>query len=114
MSDITVEPTKGILALRRKRMSKNYKFIGSDITIQKLTVGEVKAIQDKAKELEASKSEDDDGLEILELVIKSSVVDAEGLTRSDFEAWPMDELNLLSNAIMAYSGFSGSEKGKSD
>jgi hypothetical protein len=95
MSDVKIG---GLMGLLGKRVEKNVKFLGEDVKIRKLTVGEVKKIQELAKELEGK--EDSDGLDILELVIKSSIAGAEALTRENFEEWPMDELSKLSNAIM--------------
>ena len=100
----------GILALVGKRASKRVKFLGEDITIRKLTVAEVRAVQELAKELEGK--EDDNGIQMLELVIKSSVVGGDQLTTENFEEWPIDELATLSNDIMKYSGFNKDE-GKS-
>lgn len=109
MTDTTTAPT-GIMALLGKRMKKTVKFIGADVTIFKLTVAEVKDIQEKAKLLE---TDEDAGLDILRTVIRSAVEGGSALEDSHFEAWPMDELSKLSNEIMKFSGI-GADQGKSD
>jgi len=101
MTDTNTAPKTGILALVGKRMTKTYKFLGADVKISKLTVAEVKAIQEAAQAL---KEDENAGLDILRLVIRSAVEGAEHLTDDDFVGFPMDELSKLSNAIMEYSG----------
>lgn len=102
----------GIKGLVGKKMSKTVKFIGEDIKISKLSVGQVSDIQEKAKALNDAKAEDEkSGLELLKTVIRSSVEGAEELTDEDFLTFPMEELTKLSNEIMKFSGIDG-EKGK--
>lgn len=113
-SDTNVNPesNKTMNKLRElisKPVTKTTKFMGENIEIKKLTLGQVTDIQ----ELAAKGSEDDEksGLEVLKTVIRMSVSDAEDLSDQEFEAFPMDELANLSNAIMAFSGMAGG-KGK--
>ena len=100
--------SKGLKTLIGRKMTKPVKFMGEDITISKLSVSEVMAIQEKAKELE---SDDSAGFAILKLVITSATADASDLTDEDFQTFPMDELSKLSNEIMKFSGI-GQEAGK--
>jgi len=100
----------GIMALIGHRMTKNVKFIGTDVKIAKLTVAEVKIIQEKAKALE---TDEEAGLDILRTIIRASVEGGADLEDAHFENWPMDELSKLSNEIMKFSGI-GNDQGKSD
>lgn len=102
MSDI-----KGIKGLVGKKMTKPVKFMGSEVTISKLSVSEVIFIQEKAKSIAENESE---GFEVLKTVIRSAVEGAEDLTDEDFDGFPLDELSELSNTIMKFSGMG--EKGK--
>ena len=98
----------GIKSLVGKRMTRNVKFMGEDIKINKLSVAEVMDIQNKAKDL----SEDsEEGFEILKSVIRSAVEGGADLTDDDFSTFPMDELSRLSDEIMKFSGL-GKEQGK--
>lgn len=92
-----------------KRQPKVHKFCGEDVKIFKLSVAQVKEIQDLAKDLE--KSPEDGGLKILKCVIKNGVDGGADLTDEDFDGLPMEELSTLSNAVMKWSGFD-SDKGK--
>jgi hypothetical protein len=106
--------SKSIMATVDKTMTKDVPFNGSDVTINKLSVGKVKEIQAMAKEIEGRKDGDDEsGLDILQLVVRSGVEGGSDLTSSHFDAFPMDELSKLSNAIMKFSGI-GADQGKSE
>ena len=98
----------GIKGLVGKKMTKTVKFMGEDVKISKLSVLEVREIQDSAKAVE---TDDNAGFDVLKTVIKTAVEDAENLSDQDFEGFPMDELSKLSTEIMKFSGIGG-EAGK--
>jgi hypothetical protein len=94
-----------------KRMSKKERFMDFDVIIYKLSVAQVMAIQDQAKEIE-SMSEDEkekSGFGILITIMRSAVEGADELTDAEFEGFPMEELSLLSDKIMKFSGVNKSE-----
>lgn len=101
----------GFAALIGKRMQKKFKFCGEDVTISKLSVSEVKKIQELAKDMENKTDDDDSGFDVLKLIIKSAVEGAADISDTDFEQFPMDELSKLSSEIMKYSGI-GQDQGK--
>jgi hypothetical protein len=94
----------GIKNLIGRKMSREVKFMGENVTISKLSVSEVMEIQEKARKLEQEESA---GLDVLMTVIRSSVEGADELTDQDFESMPMDELAKLSGEIMKFSGIQG-------
>lgn len=95
----------GILALRGRKMTKPCNFLGEKVNIIKLATGQVKEIQELAKQLEADEAEQEEGgLKLLTTVIKMGVEEGEQLEESDFTAWPIDELRKLSEEIMKFSG----------
>lgn len=96
--------------LVKTRMSKNVKFMGQNIEINKLSVSEVLSIQERASEVSKSSNELE-GFEVLKEVIRYSVTDAKDLSDEDFNSFPMDELSNLSNEIMKFSGL-GQQEGK--
>lgn len=107
-----IERLSNMSALKKlvgKTVSKKIKFMNEEVTINKLTVAQVLAVQAKAKELEASS--DSNGLEVLKAVISASVEDGGDLTDEDYQEFPMDELSKLSQEIMKFSGF-GEQAGK--
>ena len=97
---------KSIKGLVGRLMSKNVKFIGEDIKINKLSVAQVLEIQILAKDIDQT---DEGGFNLLKQVIRLSVENASELTDEDFNAFPMDELSKLSNEIMKYSGIAGDQ-----
>ena len=102
------ETKMGIKALVGKKMSKNVKFMGEDVKINKLSVEEVLDIQERAKAIDG---ESQDGLMVLRTVVRAAVEDANELTDEEFATFPMDELAKLSQEIMKFSGL-GAEQGK--
>ena len=98
-----------IVALVGKKVTKKVKFMNEDITISKLSVAEVTAIQEASKNLQENS---EDGLAVLREVIKSAVEGADELTLADFQGFPLDELSKLSNEIMKFSGLGATEDTK--
>jgi len=102
------EKTNKMKSLVGRKMSKTYKFMGEDITINKLVVAEVIAIQEKAKSSDTDESE---GFNVLKTVIQTACPEALELTAEDFNSFPLDELTKLSEEIMRFSGI-GANQGK--
>jgi hypothetical protein len=97
---------EGIKGLVGQRMTKTVKFMNKDITIQKLTVAEVLAIQEKAKNADKDETE---GFNVLKTVIRSAVPGADELSDEDFNSFPLEDLTKLSNEVMKYSGISADQ-----
>ena len=93
-------------SLAAKRITREIKFMGESVTISKLTVQEVMAIQEFVKT-----NPNNEGLETLRMIMDFSVEDAKELTDEEFSSFPMDELNKLSEEIMKFSGV-GANQGK--
>lgn len=103
---MTTEKT-GIRSLVGKRMSKKVKFMGGEITINKLTVSQVIEIQNLVKE--RAETPNDDGFDLLKTVIKMSTEGGADMEDSEFSEFPMDELSNLSSEIMKFSGIQGDQ-----
>lgn len=87
-----------------KTATKKLKFVGQDLEITKLTVGQVLDIQDVAKEVEANKEKSDAHIGMLFKVIRMGAPELADLDDDELKSLPMDELSDLSNEIMKYSG----------
>jgi hypothetical protein len=83
-------------------------FMGDEVEVKKLTVGQVMGLQKVITKAEKSKSEDAQ-LKLLCDIIKIAVVGAEELTDEDFNTFPITELTTLSEHIMRLSGLGGVE-----
>ena len=93
----------GMKGLVGRKMTKPVKFMNEEVKMNKLTVAQVIEIQEAAK----TQAEGENGFELLKKVIRMSIVGADELTDQDFDAFPMDELSTLSEAIMKFSGIGG-------
>ncbi len=92
-----------------KRMTKNVKFLGTDVTISKLSVSQVLEIQAKAK----NTTEDEaNAIDLLRTVIRLSVTGAEDISDEEFAEFPLEEISRLANDIMKYSGMNNEQQGK--
>jgi len=92
-----------------KRVSKQVKFMGESITVNKLSVDEVMELQKEGKDLN---EDSPDGLRILRRIIRSSVDEAKELTDEEFNQLPLADLAALSTDIMSYSGMGADPKAK--
>jgi len=99
--------SEGIKGLVGKKITKSVKFLGEDVKISKLSVAEVMEIQSKAKSIEAS--DDTGGFEILKTVIRLAVDGAKELSDTDFNDFPMEELQKLSTEVMKFSGINADQ-----
>jgi hypothetical protein len=88
--------------LINRRQTKVVPFAGTRIEINKLTLAECTEIQKQAKDLTPENPEK--GFELLQNVIRMGVPSAADFTDDDFQNFPMDDLNKLSDAVLAYAG----------
>lgn len=91
-----------------QRPSKKVKFLEKEVTIWKLTVDQVEAIQAVASEA----GEGGSGIEVLRTIVEAGVEGGDELTMAEFRGFPLDELSTLCNNIMTYSGMGEKAKGK--
>jgi len=80
-----------------KTQTKSVPFMDGKVEIKVLTVGDIRAIEAKSKEM---KDGEGDQLEILRFVLRLAVMEAEELTDEEFDGFPVQELTKLSEAIM--------------
>lgn len=90
-----------------KQLTEKVPFMGDEVEVRKLTVGQVFDLQKAIDKASKSKSEDAQ-LKLLQEVIRIAVVDAESISDEDFKTFPLQELTKLSENIMSLSGL-GSE-----
>ena len=91
-----------------KTVTEKVPFMGDEVEVKKLTVGEVMGLQKVIEK--AAKSKDESAqLKLLCDVIKIAVIGAEELTDEDFNTFPVKELTGLSENIMRLSGLGSTE-----
>jgi hypothetical protein len=91
-----------------KTLTEKVAFMGDEVEVKKLTVGQILAMQAMINKSGKSNASDAQ-IKLLRDIIKLSVVGSEDLTDEEFESFPMSELNILSEEIMRVSGLGGSE-----
>jgi hypothetical protein len=91
-----------------KSVTEKVPFMGDEVEVKKLTVGQVMSLQ-KLILAAADGGDENAQLKLLCDIIKIAVVGAEELTDEDFNTFPIQELTTLSEHIMRLSGLGGTE-----
>jgi len=89
-----------------KKITKKTQFMSEKVEIAKLSVAEVRSLQDAGEDKEA------DDMEVLRKIIRTGVTDTEDLTDEDFDNLPLEELTKLAEAVMEFSGVGAKSQGK--
>lgn len=89
-------------SLTSQRVVKQVNFMGKKIEVNKLTLAECMEVQKLAKNVNEDNPEA--GFGLLREVIRMGVPAAADFTDEDFESFPMEELNNLSNDVLKYAG----------
>jgi hypothetical protein len=91
-----------------KALTEKVPFMGDEVEVKKLTVGQILDMQGmiaESNKTEGAASQ----VKLLRDIIQLSVVGADELTEEEFSGFPMAELNTLSEEIMRVSGLGGGE-----
>ena len=83
---------------------------GETVEVKKLTVAQVKEFQAKLTAIKDSEDENA-GLSIQHSVIRMAVVGAEDLTDDELDAFPLDDLSKLVQAILELAGVKAAAEG---
>lgn len=97
----------GIKGLVGRKMSKKFKFMDTDVIINKLSVSQVLEIQSIAKTQDGG---EEAGFNLVKKVVSMGVEGGADLTDEDFSTFPLDELSKLSNEVMKFSGVISDDK----
>jgi len=93
-----------------KTITEKVPFMGDKVEVKKLTVGEILDLQKviaKVGDSEDAKAQ----IGLLRDIIKVAVIGADELSDADFDTFPIEELNRLSNKVMELSGLAGGTEG---
>lgn len=83
-----------------KEITKKVPFMGDEVEVRNLTVGQAREIEAMTKVVNEQPEEDRDHLSLLRSVVRIAVVGAEELTDEEIDTFPISELTSLSQAIM--------------
>jgi len=90
------------------RTTKTVPFMGKKIVINKLTLAECTEIQRLARDTDADNPEA--GFALLRHVVTVGVPAASDFSEEDFQQFPMDDLNKLSDEVLKYAGMDPNSK----
>jgi hypothetical protein len=83
-----------------KEITKKVPFMGEEVEVRNLTVGQAREIEAMTKEVNKLPEDDRDHLALLRSVVRIAVVGAEELTDEELDTFPITELTSLSQSIM--------------
>jgi len=83
-----------------KQQTKKVAFAGDEVEVRKLSISQVKSIQDILNDKKKSKDE----MLVLREVLRLAVIGAEEMTDEDFDTFAPADLAELSEEIMQYCG----------
>ena len=93
-----------------KAFTKKIKFLGQDLEITKLSVGQVIRIQDLAKAVEKAEDKSEGHIDMLFQMVRMGAPELSELDDNEMSELPMEELSDLSNEIMKHSGLGNKSK----
>jgi hypothetical protein len=88
-----------------RKAPKESTFLGEKVTIQKLTTAQINGLQALAKR--PALEGEDKNITTLRYIIRQSVIGAGDVTDEQFDEWPLEDLGILANEIVVFSGISG-------
>ena len=91
-----------------KEITTKVPFMGDEVEVRKLTVGQILELQ-KLIDKSAKDKSDTAQLKLLRDVVRLAVVGADELSDEDFDTFPIAELNSLSEAVLNTSGLGATE-----
>jgi len=102
------EPITDLRSLINQRQSKNVKFMNNLVQINKLTLAECTEIQKVAKEIDVENP--DKAFDLLKHILRVGVPAATDFQDDEFESFPMEDLNSLSDEVLKYAGMDPNRK----
>jgi len=93
-----------------KVLTKKVSFMGEEVEVKQMTVGEILQMQKLIAAAGKSKAEDAQ-IGLIRDIVRLTVIGAEELTNEEFNSFPIGELNTLTESIMEVSGLGGTPSG---
>jgi hypothetical protein len=87
----------------------NFRFMGKNVKIRRLSLAQVRDIQAKARNVNEDNPEA--GFELIKETIRMGVPIAVDISDEQFEEFPLEDLNNLSNEVLRKAGMSTAGKG---
>lgn len=83
-----------------KQVTKKVAFMGDEVEVKLLTVGQAREIEELNKKVHKKAEKDRDHLAVLFKIIRMGVIGAEDLSDEELETFPVSELTKISQSIM--------------
>jgi len=90
-----------------KKVTEKVEFMGDKVEVKKLTVGEILGLQDVISKVNNEEATTETQIKLLQDILRVAVIGADEITDEEFNDFPIEELNKLSEKILSISGLSG-------
>ena len=84
--------------------TEEYEICGETVEIKKVSMGTIKAMQVKLQKITAKGEDEENIQDVMFLIIRSMVVDADTMTDKELMEFPMQELKDLMNKCLQVNG----------
>lgn len=90
--------------------TKSVEFMKNKVDVKKLTTGQIRKLQDTFQAMAGGDTADmDQNLDCMLKIFKAGVVGAEEMDIEDLLQYPLDDLNILMQEVLEFSGLAPSE-----
>jgi len=92
-----------------KTITQKVPFMGDEVEVKKLTVGEIFSLQAIISASQKGKQDEEKQVALLRDILRLAVVGANEITDEEFAGFPLGELSDLSQQVVAVSGLGNTE-----
>jgi hypothetical protein len=92
-----------------KTMTQKVPFMGDEVEVKKLTVGEILELQKVINASQKGKQDEEKQMKLLRDILRLAVIGADEISDEEFSNFPLGELSELSQKVVAVSGMGNTE-----
>jgi hypothetical protein len=87
-----------------KTMTQKVPFMGDEVEVKKLTVGEILELQKVINASQKGKQDEEKQMKLLRDILRLAVIGADEISDEEFSNFPLGELSELSQQVVSVSG----------
>jgi hypothetical protein len=92
-----------------KTMTQKVPFMGDEVEVKKLTVGEILELQKVINASQKGKQDEEKQMKLLRDILRLAVIGADEISDEEFSNFPLGELSELSQQVVSVSGMGTTE-----
>jgi hypothetical protein len=92
-----------------KTITQKVPFMGDEVEVKKLTVGEILELQKVINASQKGKQDEEKQMKLLRDILRLAVIGADEISDEEFSNFPLGELSELSQQVVSVSGMGTTE-----